>query len=173
MKYLVISDIHGDVDRLNEILEIYRNEDVDYLIILGDFTSYFHSSKDYDVLEILNNMAGRIIAVMGNCDNEEFKNMAAFSLDYIKHININGIPASLTHGHVYDRYSKLDFEDKIFLSGHSHFGLIEKDGDRIIANPGSISKPRGGSKKSYILIDEKNMYLKTLDGEVLKEIKYI
>ena len=51
--------------------------------------------------------------------------------------------------------------------------MIEKANDRIIANPVSISKPRGGSKRSYILIDEEKMYLKTLDGEIINEIKYI
>ena len=121
MKYIVISDIHGDIDRLNEILEIYNNESIDYLIILGDFASYFHSSKDFEVAEILNNMAGRIIAVCGNCDNEEFKSMLSFSLDYIKHININGVPTTITHGHVYNRYSILDLKEKIFLSGHTHY----------------------------------------------------
>ena len=173
MKYLVISDIHGDIDRLNDILEIYKNDNIDYLIILGDFAGYFHSSKDFDVAETLNNMAGRIIAVRGNCDNEELKNMLSFSLDYIKHININGVPATITHGHIYDRYSILDFKEKIFISGHTHFGIIEKDKDRIILNPGSISKPRNGSKRSYILIDEENIYLKTLNGEILKKVKYI
>ncbi len=51
--------------------------------------------------------------------------------------------------------------------------MVEKIGDRIIANPGSISKPRNGSKKSYILIDEESIILKTLEGEILKQIKYI
>ena len=66
-------------------------------------------------------------------------------------------------------YQKIHGE--IFLSGHTHVGIIEKVGDKIIANPGSISKPRGGSKKSYIIIDEENIELKTLDGELIKKIR--
>lgn len=49
--------------------------------------------------------------------------------------------------------------------------MIEKIEDRIIANPGSISKPRGGSKKSYITIDEENIELKALSGETIKKMK--
>ena len=59
----------------------------------------------------------------------------------------------------------------IFLSGHTHVGSIEKIQGKIIANPGSISKPRGGSKKSYITIDKDKIALKTLNGELIKSIK--
>ena len=173
MKYIVISDIHGNIENLNKILEIYKEQNIDKLIILGDFAGYFHSSKDFEIAETLNNMAGNIIAVSGNCDTDELKGMLNFSLGYIKHININGVHTTITHGHIYDRYSILDFKDKFFLSGHTHYGLIEKEDDRIIANPGSISKPRNGSKKSYILIDEENIKLVSLEGEIIKTIKYV
>ena len=56
------------------------------------------------------------------------------------------------------------------MCGHTHVGAIEKIGDKIIANPGSISKPRGGSCKSYIIIDEENIILKKLDGEIIKKM---
>ena len=59
----------------------------------------------------------------------------------------------------------------IFLFGHTHVGTIEKIGSKIIANPGSISKPRGGTNKSYIVIDETKIELKTLPGDTLKSLK--
>ncbi len=58
----------------------------------------------------------------------------------------------------------------IFLSGHTHVGSIERIESRIIANPGSISKPRGGSKKSYIVIDEEKIVLKEINGELIKSM---
>ena len=57
------------------------------------------------------------------------------------------------------------------MFGHTHVGMIEKMGDRIIANPGSISKPRGGTKKSYLIIDEEKIELKELNGELIKTLK--
>lgn len=60
---------------------------------------------------------------------------------------------------------------KIFLFGHTHVGMIEKIGERIIANPGSISKPRGGSKCSYIILSEEKIELKDLNGEIITNIK--
>ena len=57
------------------------------------------------------------------------------------------------------------------MSGHTHVGNIEKINGKIIANPGSISKPRGGTKKSYLIIDENDIELKTLEGETIKTVK--
>ena len=57
------------------------------------------------------------------------------------------------------------------MFGHTHVGMIEKNGEKIIANPGSISKPRGGTKKSYLTIDEEKIVLKTIDGKELHTLK--
>lgn len=170
MKVMCISDIHGSIENLKRAIERLREENAEKLLILGDFSSYYHSSSDFEVAEILNNMAGSIIAVKGNCDNSYIDDLFHFGLGYLKTIDINEIKVTLTHGHIYNRNNLPENCGKIFLSGHTHVGMIEKIGDRIIANPGSISKPRGGSNKSYLIIDEKNIELKTLSGETIKRI---
>ena len=58
MKIMCISDIHGNIECLNKAIEKFREENADKLIILGDFSSYYFSSSDFEVAEILNNMAG-------------------------------------------------------------------------------------------------------------------
>lgn len=172
MKAFVISDIHGNIDSLSKVIEIYRKENADYLIILGDFASYYFSSSDFEVAEILNNMSASIIAVKGNCDSERTCNLLDFDLSYIKQIKINNIPITLTHGHIYN-ISNLPQEcGKIFLFGHTHHGIIEKINNRIIANPGSISKPRGGTEKSFIVIDETSISLKSLQNELIKRVYF-
>ena len=45
MKALAISDIHGDVDHLKQILEIYNKESASRLLILGDFCRLFQHNK--------------------------------------------------------------------------------------------------------------------------------
>ena len=115
-------------------------------------------------------MAGSIIAVKGNCDNSEIEGIFNFSLAYIRNITVNNTKITLTHGHIYNRNNLPEECGQIFLYGHTHIGTIEKIGDRIIANPGSISKPRGGSSKSYIIIDEENIILKKLGGDVIRKI---
>ena len=170
MKIMCISDIHGNIECLNKAIEKYREEKADKLIILGDFSSYYFSSSDFEVAEILNNMAGSIIAVKGNCDSSEADNLFNFSLGYLKTIDLNGIKVTFTHGHIYNRNNLPENCGRIFLSGHTHVGMIEQIGERIIANPGSISKPRDGTKRSYIIIDEEKIELKALNGELIKKL---
>lgn len=173
MKVMCISDIHGNIECLNKAIERYREENAEKLIILGDFSGYYFSSSDFEVSEILNNMAGSIIAVKGNCDSFETDNLFNFDLGYLKTIDVNGRKVTLTHGHMYDRNSLPENCGQIFLAGHTHVGCIEKINGRIIANPGSISKPRGGTRKSYLTIDENNIELKTLDGEIIKKLELV
>ena len=163
MKVMCISDIHGNIEYLKKVIEKFKEEAAEKLIILGDFSSYYFSSNDFEVAEILNNMANSIIAVKGNCDNFEIDGIFNFGLTYIRNITINDKKVTLTHGHIYNRTNLPEECGQIFLSGHTHVGSIEKIGDRIIANPGSISKPRGGSSRSYIILDEECIVLKKLN----------
>lgn len=172
MKAMCISDIHGNIECLKQALERYKEEGAEKLLILGDFSGYgVFSSQDLEVSEILNNMSRVIIAVKGNCDSSKVEEILNFELTYQRNINVNENIITITHGHIYNRNNLPESCGNIFLSGHTHIGMIEKIGERIIANPGSISKPRGGSKKSYIIIDEGKIILKSIQGEIIKNIK--
>lgn len=171
MKIMVISDIHGGVKYLQMALERYKEEKAERLLILGDFTSYFNSSTSMEIAEMLNEMSDQICAVRGNCDSESFEATLNFGLMDIRHINLNGKVVTLTHGHLYNRYNLPEYYGDIFLSGHIHYGIIQKENGRIFANPGSITKPRNGSEHSYLTIDEEKIKLKNLDGIILLEEK--
>lgn len=170
MKVMCISDIHGSIENLKKAIEKFKEENADKLLILGDFSGYYHSSSDFEVAEILNHMAGSIVAIKGNCDNSHIDELFNFGLSYLKTIYINKMKITLTHGHIYDSNNLPENCGEIFLSGHTHVGMIEKIGEKIIANPGSISKPRGGSKKSYITIDKERIELKTLEGDLIRSV---
>ena len=170
MKAMVISDIHGGIKYLKEAINRYKEEKAERLIILGDFSGYFNSSSDYEVVEILNNFAEVICAVRGNCDNQKFEEMLKFTLEDIRYINLNGKVLTLTHGHIYNKYNLPEYCGDIFINGHTHYGMIEKYENKIFANPGSISRPRNGSQHSYLIIHEKKISLKNLEGEILMDI---
>ena len=171
MKAMIISDIHGGIKYLKHVLDRYKEEQAERLIILGDFSGYINSSSDYEVAELLNELVGEITAVRGNCDNEEFEEIINFSLMDLRHININGKVVTITHGHLYDRYNLPEYCGDIFISGHTHYGMINKTEEKIFANPGSISRPRNGSEHSYLIIDENKITLKNLEGKILIEEK--
>ena len=168
---MCISDIHGNINCLKQAIERFHQENADKLIILGDFSGYgFLSSSDFEVAELLNNMSGSIIAVKGNCDTGRANELFNFALPYTRDLLVNNVTVTITHGHIYNRNNLPENCGKIFLSGHTHVGSLEKINEKIIANPGSISKPRGGSKKSYLIIDDKSVILKDLQGEFLRQI---
>ena len=76
MKYLIVSDIHGCLPTLEKVLQFYQAHHFDMLIILGDILNYGPRNglpeglNPKAIAEKLNEMAGEIVAIRGNCDSE-------------------------------------------------------------------------------------------------------
>ncbi len=145
-----------------------------------------------EVARMLNGLAGRIVAVRGNCDAEvdqmvlEFPCMADYAL-----LADGPHTLFLTHGHV----KGMTPDDlpglppaSAFLSGHTHVKRLVRtsvhaegrrtaqqagaadDGKKIVlANPGSASLPKDGSA-SFAVYDDGRFFLKTLAGKTLSEL---
>lgn len=172
MKFFVVSDIHGDSYWAQRALEAYEEEKADRLVLLGDILyhgprndlpSHYEPKK---VIELLNPLADKILAVRGNCEAEVDQMVLKFPCmaDYI-YIVSGDTPVFITHGHLYnpDNLPPLTGQGTIFISGHTHVTKdYTEDGIRFM-NPGSPSIPKEDSKPSYIVIE---------DGQaVLKEFK--
>ncbi|MBQ6860377.1 MAG: phosphodiesterase [Clostridia bacterium] len=170
MKYIFVSDIHGNVERFKEVLEIFEKEKADRLVVLGDTSAYLSKSSDEEMAELINSLKDKIEIIRGNCDTknlEELLNREMYDMD---NLYINGHFVSITHGH-YFNFSNLPPNcGEIFIQGHTHVPVLQKLNDKILANPGSVSRPRGVDLRCYILIDEEKIVLKTLDMKVVKEI---
>ena len=82
-----------------------------------------------------------------------------------------GLRIYATHGHIYgpDRLPPLQPED-ILLFGHTHVPFWEKRGETLCLNPGSVSIPKQGSRRGYMLLDSGVFKWKTLDGTVYHSI---
>lgn len=165
MKYIVISDIHGGIENLYKILDIYRSIKCDKLIILGDLFSYGIDYNKDKIISTLNNFKENIICVRGNCDN--YIEDILFDMPYALNIHINGYNSLLTHGHLYDTEYLLNSSNDIIMTGHTHRPKIEKINDKLFINPGSITKSRQGPN-SFILITESDITIRTLDNEVME-----
>ncbi|MBQ9756524.1 MAG: phosphodiesterase [Clostridia bacterium] len=175
MKYLIASDLHGSEYYASKIVEIFKKEKADKLILLGDI--YNHGPRNplpenyspMQVADVLNGIKDSLIVIKGNCDSQVDTMISEF--DFIEHLCIATQDKTLfiTHGHVYnkDNLPKTKFDAIIY--GHFHTGFIEKQGEVVVANAGSLSLPKNQTPNSYILLDQTTLILKDLDGKIIKE----
>ncbi len=178
MKYLVISDIHGSSYYAKKIKEIYNKENPDKIILLGDL--YYHGPRnsltdEYNPMEVaktLNEYKDIILCTKGNCDAEVDEMISEFKFeDYIE-LNINGVDFFFSHGHKYNM-DNLPPVGKVVVYGHFHTGFIEEQYGIIFANPGSISLPKNNTKHSYMIIDDQELILKDVEGNIIDRQNYV
>ncbi|TYQ15675.1 UNVERIFIED_CONTAM: hypothetical protein Cloal_2156 [Acetivibrio alkalicellulosi] len=179
MKLLFISDIHGSLYYTKKAIEIFKNENSDYLVILGD--QLYHGSRNplpteynpKEVAVLLNQYAQNIIAVRGNCDSEVDEMVLDYPImsDYST-LLFNEKRLFLTHGHIYnqDNLPKLKSGD-VLIHGHTHIPKAEKYKDIYILNPGSISMPKENNPNSYGILDGSTFSIKDIEGKVFKKIE--
>ena len=64
------------------------------------------------------------------------------------------------------------FAGDIFLFGHSHIQVLEKNKSEVIlCNPGSVSLPKGNLFSGFATFSENSLSLYKLDGKLIQEMK--
>lgn len=168
---MFVSDVHGSVERLQECIKIFEKENADKLVFLGDTGAQVDRSSNEKIAEILNGMKDKIQLIRGNCDTADFEELLECNLLNMDNLYMNGIFVTITHGHNYNCYDLPSYCGEIFIQGHTHVPMLQKSKDAILANPGSVTKSRGVDLRCYIIIDEENIILKTLDGKIVNSLK--
>ena len=74
----------------------------------------------------------------------------------------------MSHGDLYTERDLLNYDCDIILIGHSHVSKIEKVNNKIIINPGSITKSRNGENSFAVICDGK-VYIRNLKNETIEE----
>lgn len=180
MKLMIASDIHGSAYYCEKMLECYKNEKADKLILLGDILYHGPRNdlpKEYapkKVIEMLNEIKDDILCVRGNCDTEVDQMVLKFPIlaDYA-FFYWNKKMVYITHGHVHNlKNPPMLKKGDILLHGHTHIPACEKAEICTYVNPGSISIPKENSEHSYIVMDDNDISFKNLDGEVYKIVSY-
>ena len=184
MKIMFASDIHGSAYYCRRMLEAYRDLGASRLVILGDIL--YHGPRNdlpreyapKEVIAMLNPLKREIYAVRGNCDTEvdqmvlEFPILADYAL-----LAIEGKTFFATHGHVYNQDSLPPMQEgDILIHGHTHLLKAEQVktedcGQITVLNPGSVSIPKGGNPNTYGVFADGVFSIRTLDGDVVKEIR--
>lgn len=178
MKFLIFSDIHGCSDSAKFIVKKTEEEMPDKVLILGDIL--YHGPRNdipqnYEpkkVIEELEKIAPKILAVRGNCEAEVDQMVLSFPcLSQEALVYADGNTIFLTHGHIYNEDNRPKTGYTHFFSGHTHLHVLKKEGETIFLNPGSISIPKGGQDRSYALYIDGRIYLKRMaDDSVIQEI---
>ncbi|RDY31960.1 phosphodiesterase [Lachnotalea glycerini] len=179
MKLMFASDIHGSAYYCEKMIEAYKKEKADRLILLGDLLYHGPRNdlpKEYapkKVIAMLNAIKNEICAIRGNCDAEvdqmvlEFPIMADYCILFL-----NGRTIYASHGHIYhtDNLPPLKKGD-IFIQGHTHVLMAQKDEAVILLNPGSISLPKENNEQTYGIMEENNFQIKNFNYDVVKELR--
>lgn len=176
MKWMIASDIHGSAKYCREMLEAFRREEADRLILLGDFL--YHGPRNdlpeeyapKEVINMLNSVKDSVLCVRGNCEAEvdqavlEFPVMADYAL-----LALGKRTVFITHGHVYNAKNMPPLkEGDVLLHGHTHVSACEDIDGVLYCNPGSVSLPKGDSVRGYMTLEDSTFTWKSLDGEVLR-----
>lgn len=160
MKVLVISDSHGQADRLNQIVHQVA---ADHVIHCGDFCTEKSQLPQ-----------GSLTVVRGNCDYEQVAEEEVWEA--------RGFRFYITHGHRYQvkssplsiRYRGEEVGAQVVCFGHSHLPYCEQAGGILYINPGSISQPRGFPVPTYACLDiePQQIYVTyyQIDGQPVKQL---
>ena len=105
MRYLVCSDIHGSIDSVERIIDLFKKYSCDKIICLGDIL-YHGPRNDLPLnynpkacIKILNEYKDYIIAIKGNCDAEVDQMVLNFKILEDSYLSIGDNLYYLCHGH--------------------------------------------------------------------------
>lgn len=182
MKIMIASDIHGSAYYCNKMMEAYKEEKAEKLLLLGDILYHGPRNdlpKDYEpkrVIEMLNKISQEILCVRGNCEAEvdqmvlNFPVLADYCILYLGHRMM-----FITHGHKLNPQNLPPLKKgDILLNGHTHVPKCKGYGecgqiDYIYMNPGSVSIPKENSPHSYMIVEDNTFTWKDFDGNAFME----
>ena len=173
MKIAVCSDIHGSLSALRAFLDRADALGADKILLLGDL--YYHGVrnplpdeyKPMEVAALLNERREDLIVVRGNCDSDVDRTVSRFDMAAEAVLFLGGKTVHASHGDRFDAEHLPVGKYDVVLYGHYHTGFIKKIEGVTVANPGSPSLPKGGTKPSFLLLEEKKITLFDLGGGVL------
>lgn len=179
MKYLFASDIHGSAYYCRKLLDAFREEQAEHLVLLGDLL--YHGPRNdlpreyapKEVIALLNEHKNKIYAVRGNCEAEvdqmvlEFPVMADYCI-----LSVDGRTFYATHGHIYNQDNLPPLQEgDILIHGHTHVLKAQQMDGYILLNPGSVSIPKEGNPATYAVLENSIFTIKDFDGNTVREMR--
>ncbi|MDY4919758.1 MAG: metallophosphoesterase [Phascolarctobacterium sp.] len=144
MKIGITGDTHSSLQAMRRIVNLTPPVDL-----------WLHTGDHAEDANLLHNWTGiKTVCVRGNCD------IVANEAKVDEFLVLENFKVWLTHGHKYIQWNeKTDLgywakqlDQDIVIFGHTHVPMCEEYGDPLLINPGSPSRPRGGSKASFAVL---------------------
>lgn len=177
MRWVVASDIHGSAAACRSLLDAYRRERADRLLLLGDLL--YHGPRNplpeeyapQMVAELLNALSPVPFCVRGNCDAEVDQLMLRFPiLSEYALLDWEGLLIVAAHGHHLETMTaNVLAEGDVLLTGHTHIADCQRGDGYWHLNPGSISLPKKDTPRGYILLENGQAVWKTLEGTAYRQ----
>ena len=177
MKWMIASDIHGSAHFCRILLEAFEREGAERLVLLGDLL--YHGPRNplpegyapMEVAAMLNPLKEKLLCVRGNCDAEVDQMVLEFPImtDYAV-IPQKGFDIFVTHGHLFEEKKPPLKRGDVLLMGHTHVQTCELAGEYTLCNPGSVSLPKPGSYRGYIVLEDGVLTWKTLEGRPMMKL---
>lgn len=166
MTVLVFSDIHGSIDATHNIVDIVNSVRPDRVVICGDI--YGWGAENNATVGRLLSGIDNLAVVMGNNDSVHYQSWSNFVFRDSVIMHIAGHNYMFVHGHRHNatRLPPLLCSGDVLVHGHTHVGRLYISNGIYIANVGSVSQPRSGSK-CYINITDNVITLLDINGTQL------
>lgn len=174
MKILVFSDIHGDIKAMEKMRTIVATERPDKIVICGDLFGWGIADKMY-IADIIANLPSTVYILKGNNDSDDDQQIIGKPLQNSAIMHHFGRNLFFSHGHVYNsmRIPPVLQQGDVLVYGHRHIGALSTYNGLTVVNVPCLSRPRGGSSKGYVIMDEQGITLKELDGNTLDSVAYL
>lgn len=182
MKILFLSDIHGSLPALDSVLRYYDANDYELLAVLGDILNYGPRNglcaglDPQGITARLNERAGQIMAVRGNCDSEVDQMLLHFPIQAPYSLLVDGgTRFFLTHGHIYNEKNlPAGPACDVLVCGHTHLWQLRpadpQTGMPAFVNCGSPTFPKGGNPPTFATWDNGLLAVRALDGQALQTL---
>ena len=144
MKIGITGDTHGSQQAMRKLLSL-----------TPPVALWLQTGGHPEDANLLQNLTGiQTVSVRGNCD------FFANDTKVDEFLVLEDYKLWLTHGHKYIQwkvtadlgYWAKALDQDIVVFGHTHVPLCEYYGDTLLINPGSPSRPRGGSNPSFAVL---------------------
>lgn len=151
MKIGVISDTHGNVSAFKKALEFFDGADL--IIHAGDVLYHpprMGFTEGYDIpalVNALNSLEIPIVIAQGNCDAQVYEELLQMPVQSPYAVaNCDRTSIVINHGHLLVRDQMIElakrYKAQYFVSGHTHYPVLERVEDVVLMNPGSPSIPK-------------------------------